>query len=112
MQDISRQQVRRLMSRDGVYLIEVLPEDDYRSEHIPGALNIPMDREFDRRVQRSVIDKNAPVIVYCSDSECPLSPRAAEHLDQLGYSKVFDYRAGKADWREAGFELVGRARMS
>lgn len=112
MQDISRQQVRRLMSRDDVYLIEVLPEEEYRSGHIPGALNVPMDREFDRRVQRSVTDKNAPVIVYCASSDCPLAPRAAEHLTQLGYSKVFDYRAGKADWREAGFELVGRGAPS
>lgn len=107
MQDISREQLRRLMLRDDVYIVEVLPEEDYQSEHIPGALNVPMDREFDRRVQRSVSDKNVPVIVYCANSDCPLAPRAAEHLEQLGYSKVFDYRAGKDDWRQAGYELVG-----
>jgi rhodanese-related sulfurtransferase len=110
MQDVSRQQVQRLMSREDVYLVEVLPAHDYEAAHIPGALNIPMDREFDRRIRRSVPDKNAPVIVYCADIACSLSPRAAEHLDQLGYNKVFDYRAGKADWRQAGLDLVSGSR--
>jgi rhodanese-related sulfurtransferase len=105
MHDISRQQVRRLMSREDVRLVEVLPEQDFLSAHIPGALNIPMDNEFDRRVQRTLPDKNTPVIVYCASIDCPLAPRAAEHLDQLGYNKVFDYRAGKADWQAAGLGL-------
>jgi rhodanese-related sulfurtransferase len=107
MQDISREQVQRLMSREDVRVVEVLPEQEYRSAHIPGALNIPMGSEFDRLVQRSLPDKNTPVIVYCANNDCSLSPRAAKHLDELGYNKVFDYSAGKADWQQAGLQLIG-----
>lgn len=56
---------------------------------------------FDERVQSVVPDKNAPVIVYCASNECQLSPQAAKHLDRLGYTQVFDYEAGKADWEKA-----------
>jgi rhodanese-related sulfurtransferase len=31
-----------------------------------------------------------------------MSPRAAAQLETLGFTKVFDYEAGKADWFAAG----------
>jgi CBS domain-containing protein len=37
-----------------------------------------------------------------------LSPRAAWRLESLGFSQVFDYVAGKADWFAAGLPRVGR----
>ena len=105
MQDISRGQLRRLMSRGEVCLVEVLPEGRYSEGHLPGAINLPFEHKFDMRVEVAVPDKNTPMIVYCASVDCSLAPRAAEQLDQLGYNKVFDYRAGKQDWLEAGFPL-------
>jgi rhodanese-related sulfurtransferase len=105
MQEISRQQVQRLIFRARAQLVEVLPEQQFRKAHLPGALNAPFDERFDLHVQDLVPDKNTPVIVYCSDTKSHLSPRAAEHLDRLGYNKVFDYRGGKADWQEAGLQV-------
>lgn len=105
MQQISRQQVQRLMFRAKARLVEVLPEPNYRRAHLPGALNIPFDDAFDRHVQSAVPDKNEPVIVYCAHKGCGLSPQAAEHLERLGYTKVFDYVAGKADWQRAGLQV-------
>jgi CBS domain-containing protein len=37
-----------------------------------------------------------------------LSPRAAWRLEQLGFTEVYDYVAGKADWLAAGLPTVGR----
>ena len=100
MQEISREQVQSLAHRNAT-IVEVLPEPDFRKAHLPGAINVPFDEEFDEHVQSVIPDKNVPVVVYCADSECQLSPQAAEHLDRLGYTKVFDYKAGKADWQQA-----------
>jgi CBS domain-containing protein len=36
-----------------------------------------------------------------------MSPRAAARLDSLGFTKVYDYVAGKADWGSAGLPLEG-----
>jgi rhodanese-related sulfurtransferase len=105
MQEISRQQVLRLMFKTKACLVEVLPEQNYRSAHLPGAINVPFNDEFDEHVQFAIPDKNVPVVVYCADSGCRLSPQAAEHLDRLGYTKVFDYKAGKADWQQAGLQV-------
>ncbi len=36
-----------------------------------------------------------------------MSPRAAWRLESLGFTKVFDYMAGKADWSASGLPVEG-----
>jgi rhodanese-related sulfurtransferase len=105
MQEVSRRQVQRLMFGARACLIEVLSETSFQQAHLPGAINVPLDEAFDTHVQDAVPDKNVPVIVYCSDSACELSPEAAHRMEDLGYTKVFDYRAGKSDWQQSGLQV-------
>jgi CBS domain-containing protein len=37
-----------------------------------------------------------------------MSPRAASRLESLGFGRVYDYAAGKADWGSAGLPLEGK----
>ena len=37
-----------------------------------------------------------------------MSPRAAWRLESIGFSRVYDYVAGKADWGSFGLPLEGR----
>src|ERR687888_711531 len=37
-----------------------------------------------------------------------MSPRAAARLAGIGFTEVYDYGAGKADWGAAGLPLAGR----
>jgi Mg/Co/Ni transporter MgtE len=41
-----------------------------------------------------------------------LSPRAASRLESLGFTRVYDYVAGKADWGSFGLPLEGTADSS
>lgn len=36
-----------------------------------------------------------------------MSPRAASRLERIGFARVYDYVAGKADWGSAGLPLEG-----
>ena len=36
-----------------------------------------------------------------------MSPRAASRLETIGFTRVYDYVAGKADWGSAGLPLEG-----
>jgi CBS domain-containing protein len=36
-----------------------------------------------------------------------MSPRAASRLESIGFTQVYDYVAGKADWGSAGLPLEG-----
>ena len=38
-----------------------------------------------------------------------MSPRAASRLESIGFERVYDYVAGKADWGSAGLLLEGAA---
>lgn len=104
MKPIDRRQVEEIIgSRRDAVLIEALPEESFREYHLPGAVNVPVnDQRFERKVLEVAPHKDAPIIVYCQDECCDASPRAAEHLEALGYREVYDYQAGKADWRAAG----------
>jgi rhodanese-related sulfurtransferase len=61
---IDRDEVRRLLDL-GAQLVEVLPTEEYREEHLPGAINIPL-RRIDAEA-RDRLDPQRPVIVYCWD---------------------------------------------
>ena len=41
-----------------------------------------------------------------------MSPRAASRLETLGFTRVYDYSAGKADWGSYGLPLEGQADSS
>jgi rhodanese-related sulfurtransferase len=57
-------ELRSLMGRDA-QLVEVLPQEEYDEEHLPGAVNIPV-KELDAQTTAQ-LDKRNPVIVYCWD---------------------------------------------
>jgi rhodanese-related sulfurtransferase len=50
----------------GTQLVEVLPEDEYREEHLPGAINIPL-KKLDAETTAD-LDKRKAIVVYCWDA--------------------------------------------
>jgi rhodanese-related sulfurtransferase len=61
---IGHDELRGLTDQEA-QLVEVLPADDYRWAHLPGAVNLPL-KELDAR--SGEMDRSRPVIVYCHDS--------------------------------------------
>jgi rhodanese-related sulfurtransferase len=61
---IDNERLRALLE-DGAQLVEVLPAGEYRDEHLPGAINIPL-KSLDAKTT-TALDKGRPVIVYCWD---------------------------------------------
>ena len=66
-----------------VDIIDVRTEDEYNSNHIGGAINIPIDS-----ISSAVsLSKDSPIIVYCKSGN--RSKTAYDTLTNLGY-KVYD----------------------
>ena len=61
---LARDQVQQLLEQ-GAQLVEVLPEDEYEYEHLPGAIDIPL-KTLDAESVRA-LDRGRPVIGYCYD---------------------------------------------
>lgn len=106
MQVIAREElIRRIGSSEKIALVEVLDPEYYAEFHLPGAINVPLSDHFDQAIRAAVPDRHTPVIVYCRNERCTASTEAAKRLDDLGYLHVYDYTAGKTDWKEAGLPV-------
>ena len=57
--------IRRLVD-EGAQLVEVLPAEEFKEDHLPGAINIPL-RHIDP-AGVGALDRDRPVIVYCWDT--------------------------------------------
>ncbi|HEX2316331.1 MAG TPA: rhodanese-like domain-containing protein [Thermomonospora sp.] len=104
---IDRSRLQDLTGSRDAQLVEVLPRDEYAWAHLPGAAHLPLaDLRHDLPAW---LDPARPVIVYCQDAGCDLSPRAAHRLEHLGARDVHDYAAGKRDWLAADLPYEGDA---
>jgi rhodanese-related sulfurtransferase len=84
------------LAEAGAVLLEVLPAADYRREHLPGAVNIPLP-ELTREAAEG-LGRDRPIVVYCYDLQCDLSSRGAALLEAYGHPEVYDYAASKVAW--------------
>ena len=63
-QIFSVSEVKKLLDQ-GAQLVDVLGEDEFQHDHIPGAINIPLKQLDAKSVTR--LDHDRPVLVYCDD---------------------------------------------
>lgn len=110
--EIDREQVKRMMDENAAVIVEVLSEDEYTKFHLPTAINIPLKDNFEERIQEVLPDKHQPVVVYCMNEQCDASPKAAGMMEKLGYERVYDYAAGKMDWKQAGLPVRSPASLA
>ncbi len=63
---ISREELQSKLDRgDDFFLVETLPEEQYRHTHLPGAVNLPPDA-VGESAPELLPDKDADIVVYCS----------------------------------------------
>ncbi|HEY1683587.1 MAG TPA: rhodanese-like domain-containing protein [Tepidisphaeraceae bacterium] len=105
-------QAHQLLSQHVTFVDARLPED-YKSGHIPGALNIPigMPPESFRAVLTSV-RHDSPIVVYCQSTSCPYSDAVAKALAEDGYTNLVLFRPGWMGWEQSqsssGQDVVAR----
>lgn len=63
--EIGVAEVQRLIREEQAQLAEVLPTREYREEHLPGAINIPL-KSLNAETTAQ-LDRTRHVIVYCWD---------------------------------------------
>lgn len=74
-------------------------------KRIPGAKSLDAAATPDQ-VAAVIPAKEALVVTYCSNRQCPASGKLAKHLVGLGYSNVIEFPEGIAGWIEKGHAVV------
>lgn len=92
----------RLRRGEGLQFWNVLTDDYFKGEMIPGSRRVPLDR-----VGREAagIAEDAEIVVYCAGPACPQSRLAAEKLLALGFGRVQAYEGGLEEWKGAGHPI-------
>ena len=85
-------------------LWNVLTDDYFTGELIPGSRRVPLDR-VGREAARTALPRDAAVVVYCSGPSCPQSRQAAEKLVTLGFTNVALFEGGLEAGRASGRPL-------
>lgn len=100
--DVSRDEMKQLVSDRSAVVLDARPEIFYRIGHIPSALSFPRD-DFDAQYPRlkSTLENGRPIVVYCSGRDCHDSQLVADALRGLGLSHVRIFRGGWYDWSGA-----------
>jgi len=103
MKTIDRNQLESYLNeREDLALINVLSPEDFNREHIPGSVNVPQDDpDFEQKVEQIAGSKGRRIVVYCASESCNASSQAAKKLDKAGFTEVYDYEGGTADWAKA-----------
>jgi rhodanese-related sulfurtransferase len=77
----------------------VLADDDFTGELIPGSRRVPIDRVTHDAAR---LPRDAAIVVYCSGAKCPDSKYAATELTLLGFRNVRVFEGGLAAWKASG----------
>ncbi len=87
---------------DGVQLVDVRYESEWRQGHVEGSVNIP-EEDFDARVGE--LDRSQPVVIVCRAGT--RSADAAEWLRGEGFDAE-SLDGGMLAWKWAGLPIAGR----
>jgi rhodanese-related sulfurtransferase len=89
--------------RDGAIaeLWNVLTDDYFTGEMIPGSRRVPLDR-IGRVVAASKLPRDTAIVTYCSGPGCPQSRQGAQKLAALGFTNVRAFEGGLEAWKASG----------
>jgi rhodanese-related sulfurtransferase len=94
-------ELKSLMAKSPVLMIDVRSPAEYRSGHIPGATNIPLP-QLARSLSKIPTDR--PVVLYCATGY--RSAMGVMTLQLFNYDNVRGFPPSLAAWQAAGEDVV------
>jgi len=89
-------------NNSGFVIMDVRTPADYRSSHIPGAINLDyFNDSFEFYL--GIFDKNLTYLVYCDGGG--ISGIALDHMETIGYMEIYHILNGFERWKELGYEV-------
>ena len=92
---IVEKEIFQSLINQNVQLIDVRTPEEFSGGHIRSAQNINY-KSIDFETQISKLDKNKPILVYCSAGG--RSAKASKILHSLGFKKIYDLKGGYRSW--------------
>jgi ArsR family transcriptional regulator len=84
-----------------VTVLDVRPAEEYAAGHLPGAINLPIDRLEDHLAK---LPKRKEIVAYCRGPYCLMSFEAVAALRKRGLN-ARRLENGFPEWRAAGLPV-------
>ena len=79
-------------------VLDVRKPGEYEGGHVPGAINVPLDR-----IEKTAIDASRPTVVVCASGY--RSSAATSLLERKGFKELYNVTGGTTAWVSAGFSV-------
>jgi len=102
----------------GTLFVDARDSTEFNCGTIPGSLNLPFDYLPEQNLGTFIdsalghVDKQHPIIVFCSGEECDLSLQLARNLQALGYAHLSIFFGGAREWEKMGLEVERRTKCT
>ena len=99
---LGRKQLLAQAKRGEVVVLDVRPQDEYETAHLPYARSMPLSELVQRLAE---LPRDVQIVAYCRGPFCLMSDAAVKLLQARGFRacKTFD---GVSEWRAAGLALA------
>lgn len=101
LEPISRDELLKRANKGTVTVVDVRPESEYQSGHLPNSKNIPLSDLINKL---NNLPKSKEVIAYCRGPHCILAFDAVAQLRSKGY-KARRLEDGFPEWKQEGFPI-------
>jgi rhodanese-related sulfurtransferase len=85
--------------------IDLRKENVWNAGRIPGAIWLDFKNGYNESALAAEVGKDEEVVFYCSGVRCPRSAKAAASALDWGYQKVYYFRGGYPEWKNAGLPV-------
>jgi rhodanese-related sulfurtransferase/DNA-binding MarR family transcriptional regulator len=99
---VGRKELLAQAKRGEVIVIDVRPQDEYDTAHLPYARSMPLAELIHRLAE---LPRDAEIVAYCRGPFCLMSDEAVALLKKRGFRarKTFD---GVSEWQAAGLQVM------
>lgn len=101
LEPIPREELLSRVREGLVTVIDVRPPEEYAAGHVPGAVNIPLDK---LETHLKDLDNNTEIVAYCRGPYCVLAFDAVAQLRKRGI-KARRLEEGYPEWKRAGLPI-------
>lgn len=95
-QTLTIQELKDKLATPTTYLIDLRPHDEYATQHLPGAHNIPYEELSQHFAE---LPQNKEIVVYCRGRLCTYANVASQELHAAGF-KVATFNQSVWEWSQ------------
>ena len=104
---VSAEQLIELLEQyDDLVLVDARRKQDHDAGWIEGSVSLPNTDTNPESLAKVIPSKSTPVLFYCNGPKCGRSVESCKIAVADGYTTVYWFRGGWAEWEEKGLPVA------